>query len=229
LGSRARPPEETAGDGQLRVPACARRGGAGRGGRTPGPDVGTRLLGRGGVGSEDAGAVFARAASTAGSARVPGRRVERSSGLPAVCLRCFTRLTGLGLSAAEIATAAQLPAAPPRADHCAVPGCQGVPTMRRAVLCVLHTRGARSGGVAGVHSNAGKTSCLRPIRAKSDGGRRSGHFVTVRQLTSIRFVDKTNTRDGRAGCNRLRSWNPRRSIGGTTAWDLRTIQDRSRI
>jgi hypothetical protein len=84
--------------------------------------------------------------------RLLGRRVcradgcERSvhSGLPAVCLRCFTRLTGLGLSAAEIATAARLPAARRRADHCAVPGCQGVPTVRPAVLCEPHARKFRA-------------------------------------------------------------------------------------
>jgi integrase len=84
--------------------------------------------------------------------RLLGRRVCRAqgcertvhSGLPAVCLRCFTRLTGLGLSAAQIAAAAQLPAAPPRADHCAVPGCECVPTVRRAVLCEPHAHKFRA-------------------------------------------------------------------------------------
>lgn len=80
--------------------------------------------------------------------RLLSRRVCRAegcertvhSGLPAVCLRCFTRLTRLGMSATEIAAAPALPAAPPRADHCAVPGCQCAPTMRQAVLCEPHTK-----------------------------------------------------------------------------------------
>jgi len=84
--------------------------------------------------------------------RLLGRRVcraegcERSvhSGLPAVCLRCFTRLTGLGLSTAQIAAAAQLPAASPREDHCAVPACECVPTVRRALLCEPHARKFRA-------------------------------------------------------------------------------------
>jgi hypothetical protein len=77
--------------------------------------------------------------------RLLGRQVCRAegcertvhNGLPAVCLRCFTRL---GLSAAEIAVVPELPAAPPRADHCAVPGCQCVPTVRHAVLCEPHAK-----------------------------------------------------------------------------------------
>jgi integrase len=84
--------------------------------------------------------------------RLLGRRVcradgcERSvrDGLPAVCLRCFTRLSGLGMSTAEIAAAPMLPAAAAPADHCAVPGCQCVPTMRRAVLCEQHARTFRA-------------------------------------------------------------------------------------
>jgi integrase len=80
--------------------------------------------------------------------RLLGRRVCRAdecvrtvhSGLPAVCLRCFSRLTRLGMSAAEIAAASALPAAPPRADRCAVPGCQCVPTVRHAVLCEPHAK-----------------------------------------------------------------------------------------
>jgi hypothetical protein len=80
--------------------------------------------------------------------RLLGRRVCRAdgcvrtvhSGLPAVCLRCFTRLTGLGMSTAEIAVAPQLPAGPASADHCAVQGCQCVPTVRHAVLCESHAK-----------------------------------------------------------------------------------------
>jgi hypothetical protein len=80
--------------------------------------------------------------------RLLGRRVCRADGcertvhggLPRVCLRCFTRLTRLGMNAAEIAAAPALPAAPPRADHCAVPGCQCAPTVRQAVLCQPHAK-----------------------------------------------------------------------------------------
>ena len=81
-----------------------------------------------------------------------GRRVCRADGcertvrggLPAVCLRCFTRLSGLGMSTSEIAAASALPAAHPRADHCAVRGCQCVPTVRHAVLCEPHARTFRT-------------------------------------------------------------------------------------
>ena len=78
--------------------------------------------------------------------RLLGRRVcradgcERSfrDGLPEVCLRCFTRLSGLGMTTTQIATASALPAAHRLADRCAVPGCQCVPTVRAAVLCQPH-------------------------------------------------------------------------------------------
>jgi integrase len=84
--------------------------------------------------------------------RLLGRRVcraegcERSvhSGLPAVCLRCFTRLSRLGMSTAEIAAGLVLSAPPPCAAHCAVPGCQCVPTVRQAVLCEQHVRKFRA-------------------------------------------------------------------------------------
>jgi integrase len=84
--------------------------------------------------------------------RLLGRQVCRAEGcdrsvrggLPMVCLRCFTRLTGLGMSEAEIAAAPRLPAAPVRADHCVVPECQCVPTMRQAVLCEPHARTFRA-------------------------------------------------------------------------------------
>jgi hypothetical protein len=39
------------------------------------------------------------------------------------------------MNAADIAAAPVLPAVTPRADHCAVSGCQCVPTVRHAVLC----------------------------------------------------------------------------------------------
>jgi integrase len=66
------------------------------------------------------------------------------SGLPGVCHRCFTRLTRLGLSTQEIAVAPELPAEPASVDHCAVSGCQCVPTVRQAVLCEPHARKFRA-------------------------------------------------------------------------------------
>ncbi len=66
------------------------------------------------------------------------------SGLPGVCLRCFTRLTGLGMDAQDIAAALGLPAPAPRAQRCAVPGCRCAPTVRQAVLCQPHTRKFRA-------------------------------------------------------------------------------------
>ena len=49
-----------------------------------------------------------------------------------------------GMSTVEIAAASVLPATHPRADHCAVPGCQCVPTVRQAVLCEPHARTFRA-------------------------------------------------------------------------------------
>jgi len=59
---------------------------------------------------------------------------------PEVCYRCFTRLTGSGLSTEDIAAVNQLPPAPVPADHCAVPGCQCTPTVRDAVMCEPHAQ-----------------------------------------------------------------------------------------
>jgi len=57
-----------------------------------------------------------------------------------VCHRCFTRLTRLGMSTAEIAAAACLPAEPASTSRCAVSGCRCVPTVRSAVLCEPHAK-----------------------------------------------------------------------------------------
>ncbi|MDN5930096.1 MAG: site-specific integrase, partial [Pseudonocardia sp.] len=84
--------------------------------------------------------------------RLLGRRVCRAdgcertahNGLPGVCLRCCTRLTGLGMDAQEIATAPGLPAPAPRAQRCAVPDCRCAPTVRQAVLCQPHARKFRA-------------------------------------------------------------------------------------
>jgi hypothetical protein len=72
-------------------------------------------------------------------------RVERCvntvhNDCPETCHRCFTRLTGLGMSLQDIATARSLPAAPVPADDCAVPGCRCKPTVRGAVLCEPHAQ-----------------------------------------------------------------------------------------
>jgi integrase len=78
--------------------------------------------------------------------RLLGRQVcraERCTGTvhndcPGVCYRCFTRLQRLGMSAAGIAAAQHLPAAPVPAEDCAVPGCRCKPTVRQAVMCEPH-------------------------------------------------------------------------------------------
>ena len=62
------------------------------------------------------------------------------AGLPEVCHRCFTRLTGLGLSAAEIASGSELPEAPAVADRCVVSGCRCAPTVGQTLLCSPHAR-----------------------------------------------------------------------------------------
>jgi integrase len=78
--------------------------------------------------------------------RLLGRQVCRAEGCagtvhndcPGVCRRCFTRLAKLGMSAADIAAAEHLPAAPAPAGQCAVPDCRCTPTVRQAVLCEPH-------------------------------------------------------------------------------------------
>ncbi len=83
--------------------------------------------------------------------RLVGRRVcgvegctaNVCHGLPGVCLRCFTRLTGLGYSAAQIASGVELPGALAPADRCAVAGCAFLPTVRGALLCEPHVRQLR--------------------------------------------------------------------------------------
>lgn len=80
--------------------------------------------------------------------RLLGRKVCRVEGClstvhndcPDVCHRCFTRLSGLGMSGEDIAAAEDLPAAPVPAEDCAVPGCQGKPTVRDAVMCEPHAQ-----------------------------------------------------------------------------------------
>lgn len=58
----------------------------------------------------------------------------------AVCHRCFTRLSRLGMSPEDIATAIELPDEPAPATRCAVPECRCVPTVRLAVLCEPHAK-----------------------------------------------------------------------------------------
>ena len=52
------------------------------------------------------------------------------AGLPGVCLRCFTRLTRMGLSNAEITAGPEIPPPPAPAGRCAVPGCRCRPARR---------------------------------------------------------------------------------------------------
>ena len=72
--------------------------------------------------------------------RVEGCAATVHAGLPEVCHRCLTRLTGLGLSTADIAAGVELPSPPAPADRCAVAGCRCEPTVRQALLCEPHVR-----------------------------------------------------------------------------------------
>jgi integrase len=57
-----------------------------------------------------------------------------------VCWRCFTRLTGEGMTEQQIASAAELTALTIRPGECAVAGCQRIPPSPRATLCDSHRR-----------------------------------------------------------------------------------------
>ncbi|WP_293001644.1 transposase [Mycobacterium sp.] len=75
-------------------------------------------------------------------------RVKRCVGTvhndaPEICHRCFTRLTGLGMSVEDIGATKNLPAAPVPAERCAVPNCQCKPTVRDAVMCEPHAQQLR--------------------------------------------------------------------------------------
>jgi integrase len=72
--------------------------------------------------------------------RAGGCATTEHAGLGGVCHRCFTRLTGQGLTAEQIAGSPQLPPLPARVTRCAVPGCQREPTVTQAILCEPHAR-----------------------------------------------------------------------------------------
>src|SRR5215470_6877410 len=72
--------------------------------------------------------------------RAGGCTTTAHAGLGGVCYRCFTRLTGQGLTKDQIAAMPQLPPLPARATECAVPGCRCEPTMAQAILCEPHAR-----------------------------------------------------------------------------------------
>ena len=82
--------------------------------------------------------------------RAGGCATTQHTGLGGVCHRCFTRLTGQGMTAEQIAGSPQLPALPARVTRCAVPGCQREPTVTQAILCESHVRQfrQRAGGPA---------------------------------------------------------------------------------
>jgi integrase len=72
-------------------------------------------------------------------------RVQRCVGTvhndaPEICHRCFTRLTGMGMSVEDISATENLPAAPVPAQRCAVPQCRCTPTVRDAVMCEPHAQ-----------------------------------------------------------------------------------------
>jgi integrase len=72
--------------------------------------------------------------------RVGGCTTTAHAGLGGVCHRCFTRLTGLGLTKDQVAAAPRLPPLPDRVTQCAVPRCQREPTVTQAILCEPHAR-----------------------------------------------------------------------------------------
>jgi hypothetical protein len=72
--------------------------------------------------------------------RAGGCATTAHAGLGGVCHRCFTRLTGQGLTAEQIAGSPQLPPLPTRVTRCAVRGCLREPTVTRAILCEPHAR-----------------------------------------------------------------------------------------
>ena len=72
--------------------------------------------------------------------RAGGCATTEHAGLGGVCHRCFTRLTGQGMTAEQIAGSPQLPSLSARVMRCAVPGCQREPTVTRAILCEPHAR-----------------------------------------------------------------------------------------
>ncbi|MGI8809804.1 MAG: tyrosine-type recombinase/integrase [Acidimicrobiales bacterium] len=72
--------------------------------------------------------------------RVGGCEANVHAGLPEVCAACFTRLGRLGFGAAQIASGAELPAAPVTPERCAVDGCRCRPTVRQARLCEPHAK-----------------------------------------------------------------------------------------
>ena len=82
--------------------------------------------------------------------RAGGCATTQHTGLGGVCHRCFTRLTGQGMTAEQIAGSPQLPPLPARVTRCAVPGCQREATVTQAILCESHVRQfrQRAGGPA---------------------------------------------------------------------------------
>ncbi|HEV3294038.1 MAG TPA: hypothetical protein VG123_34080 [Streptosporangiaceae bacterium] len=72
--------------------------------------------------------------------RAGGCATTEHTGLGGVCHRCFTRLTGQGMTAEQIAGSPQLPALPARVTRCVVPGCQREATVTQAIMCQSHVR-----------------------------------------------------------------------------------------
>ncbi|WP_204079848.1 tyrosine-type recombinase/integrase [Mycobacterium riyadhense] len=103
-----------------------------------------------------------------------------------VCYRCFTRLTGLGMSPNDIAEASELPAAPLMATQCAVPDCRCVPTVRHEVLCQPHARKFR----------------LRRPRRSMEQFLADPRVQPLPPMPSCQVVACTRTADGAGGyCN----------------------------
>jgi integrase len=63
---------------------------------------------------------------------------------PDICHRCFTRLSRMGMTMAEITASDALPAAPVPALRCAVPACRRLPIVPGGQLCEPHAANFRA-------------------------------------------------------------------------------------
>ena len=117
--------------------------------------------------------------------RVDGCAATVHSGLPGVCYRCFTRLTRLGMNAAEIAAAPELPACP-RARISA--RCRGAGARRRCGRRCCASRMPRSSASGGRRcrwsSSWPTRGCGRCRRCRRARWRRAPGRPTARAATA---------------------------------------------
>jgi len=134
-----------------------------------------------------------------------GRTLCRVGGCPATahgtktggaCWRCFTSLTGQGLSVQQIACSPELPSLPARPAGCAVAGCQRMSPSSRSLLCDPHRRRFRRKPGASLEQfltdpqvlplpplgPCNVTACTR--RAESEHGYCPTHYVRWRNAVT---------------------------------------------